>query len=384
MYWQQSIQKPMQQWYDCPQYRQLVQYGQSNCLSCGIQLNWPAPQKSQPSPQYQQQSSWSQQQEDTKGFDWRKSKAHLLLLSKFIHANCFEDFARHDYWKDCWNNILGESSKQAIKRFVDQGMLITATDLNDLLTYKYKVTELKDMLKQRSLPVSGRKDEKIQRLIQADPNGMKKAVADLSLLQCTQSGYKIAEQYLVAEQEHRNRVECEVMEYIIKRKFREASLTVAAFEQKQLFPRGIGIDWKQYNPDRHIEILKTIFESKPKIIAQLENEKTEALRLGAAMTALWGTNMAKKWLPANFETGMSFDNDTAARMFLFPALRRAALEDYRKSGLQYVQILTTPESCNSCKKLEGKRYILSNVPELPNPNCTDEMGCRCVYAPCVD
>ena len=100
--------------------------------------------------------------------------------------------------------------------------------------------------------------------------------------------------------------------------------------------------------------------------------------------ALWGTNMAKKWLPANFETGMSFDNDTAARMFLFPALRRAALEDYRKSGLQYVQILTTPESCNSCKKLEGKRYILSNVPELPNPNCTDEMGCRCVYAPCVD
>jgi hypothetical protein len=123
------------------------------------------------------------------GFDWGKSKAHLLLLSKFIHANRFEDFARHDFWKVMWDSLLGEPSSKAIKRFVEEGMLMTTTDLNDLLSYKYKVTELKDMLKQRSLPVSGLKDELIQRLAQADTNGMRKAVAELSLLKCTQRGH---------------------------------------------------------------------------------------------------------------------------------------------------------------------------------------------------
>ncbi|MGD0355202.1 MAG: hypothetical protein ABSB31_07160 [Dehalococcoidia bacterium] len=34
----------MQQWYNCQQCGQLVQYGQSNCLSCGTQLTWPAQQ----------------------------------------------------------------------------------------------------------------------------------------------------------------------------------------------------------------------------------------------------------------------------------------------------------------------------------------------------
>jgi hypothetical protein len=344
-------------------------------------LNWQSQQS-----YYQQQSGgWSQQQGDNTGFDWKKSKAHLLLLSKFIDANCFEDFAKNDYWKNCWNNILREPSKQAIKRFADEGMLMTTTDLNDLLSYKYKVTELKDILKQRNLPVSGRKDEKIQRLAQADANGMRKAVAELALLKCTQRGQEIAQQYLVVEKEKRSNVEKQVIEYLTKRRFKEASLTVAAYENEQVFSRGISVDWEHYNPNHDIEVLNTVFNSKPSIVAQLRDDKLEALRIGAAMMELWGTNTARKWLPDNFETGLSLDNDTVARMFLFHASNRAQLEGYSQDGVSpYVEILATPESCDSCRKLEGKRYKLSNTPELPNPNCTHRMGCRCVYLPCVD
>ena len=35
------------------------------------------------------------------GHDWRKSEAHLLFLSKFLHAKTAEEFAKADYWKDC-------------------------------------------------------------------------------------------------------------------------------------------------------------------------------------------------------------------------------------------------------------------------------------------
>jgi hypothetical protein len=314
------------------------------------------------------------------GFDWRKSEAHLLLLSKFIHANCFEGLARHDYWKNMWNNVLGESPKQAINRFVDEGMLM-AVDLNDLLSYKYKVNELKDLLKQRGLPVSGRKDEMIERLVQADPNGVKETVAELSLLKCTQRGHEIAEQYLVAEKEKRAKVEHQVMEYVARQEFREASLAVAAYETEQVFPRGMGMDWKHHNPNRDIEILKTIFGSKPRIVAQLADEKLGLLRIGAAMMTLWGDNMAKKWLPDDFEAGLPFDTDTIARMFLFYALGRADLEQYRKSGLEYVEVLPALDSCESCKKLAHRHYRLDEAPELPNPNCTHKMGCRCTYLP---
>lgn len=313
------------------------------------------------------------------GFNWKKSKAHLLLLSKFIHAHNPEDFTKSDDWK----NVLDELPKQAIKRFFDEGMLIAA-DLNALLSYKYKSAELKDMLKQRSLPVSGRKDEMVQRLVQADPNSMKKATAGLTILECTQRGYEIAEQYLAAEREKRARVEQQVMEYLKKRKFKEASLEVAAYESEQVFSRGIGIDWKHYNPSRDIEMLNTIFSSKPKILAKLDNEKLEALRLGAAMMGLWGKNMAKEWLPANYETGLAFDNDTAARMFFFYASYRATLEQYRKSGVvKYVEILAAQDSCEAWKKLTKKRYKLNEVPELPYEHCTHEMGCRCTEVPIV-
>jgi hypothetical protein len=104
------------------------------------------------------------------GINWRKSNAHLLLLSKFLHPNSIEEFAKADYW----NNALGENATQAIKHFIDEGILLKA-DLEGLLDYKFKITELKNMLKERGLKVSGRKDELITRLIQVDPENMKKA-----------------------------------------------------------------------------------------------------------------------------------------------------------------------------------------------------------------
>ena len=362
--------------YNCQYCRNPVTYGAPTCGYCNRTLNWQSQQ-----PYYQQQSgSWGHQPGDSTGFDWKKSKAHLLLLSKFIHGQRPENFAD----SDSWGNVLGEPSKQAIQRFLKEGMLINA-DLSDRLSYKYKVSELKDMLKQRGLSASGRKDEMIQRLAQADTNGMREAIAELTLLKCTQRGQEIAEQYLIAEKEKRSNVEKQVMEYLTKRRFKEASLTVAAYENEQVFSRGMGVDWKHYNPNHDMERLDIIFRSKPGIVAQLRDEKLEALRIGAAMMELWGTNTAMKWLPDNFETGLSIDNDSAARMFLFQAGHQAQLESYRKDGVSpYVEILATSESCDSCKKLEGKRYKLSNAPELPNPNCTHKMGCRCIYLPCVD
>ena len=211
------------------------------------------------------------------GFDWRKSDAHLLLLSKFLHPKTVDDFAKSDSRieafgdlakLDTWKSVLGESPSSAIKRFVDEGMLGQA-DIGAQLDYKFKATELKAMLKQRGLPVSGRKEDLINRLLQADVENMKRAVAGLKVFLCSERGREMAEQFLLAEKAKRANLEEQALGYLKQRKFKEASQTVAAYEAKQVFPRGMGVDWKNHNPSRDIEMLRFIFDGRPKILFAL-------------------------------------------------------------------------------------------------------------------
>ena len=102
------------------------------------------------------------------------------------------------------------------------------------------------------------------------------------------------------------------------------------------------------------------------------------------MMELLGTNTATKWLPSNFETSLSIDSDSAARMLLFNAMNIAHLKQYKESGPKYVEVLGAPNSCPFCKNIAGKRYAINQAPTLPNPRCTHELGCRCVYLPCID
>jgi hypothetical protein len=308
------------------------------------------------------------------GTDWRKSPAHLLLLSKFLNPRTAEDFAKSDNWKE----VLKESPQQTIKRFIGDGML-TQSDLSGHVAYKFKVTELKNMLKQCGLPVSGRKEDLIACLVQADADGMKKATAGLNVIHCTEQGRVVAEQYLNREKEKRARVEQQVMEAIQKRKCKVASQLVAAFEAEQVFQRGIGIDWKNYNPSRDMAILSNIFDRIPNKLTNLNAELLDHLRVAAGMMHLWGTNRGKEWLSASETTGLEIDTDSAIRMLLSFAMYRHEIADYKRIGVKTVRILTCNDShvCDECRKLASKNHKLNEVPEWPYEKCTSELGCRC-------
>jgi hypothetical protein len=314
-----------------------------------------------------------------RGFNWRNSEVHLLLLSKFLNSQEIDYFTKLGNWEQALNEV----PQKAIERFVDEGMLEIA-DLETIVSYKYKVSELKSLLKQRGLAASGTKDELVKRILQADEAGMSKLTVGIKLLTCTQTGREIAQQYLDSEKEKHLKVEKQVIGYIVKRMFKEASLAVAEYEAGQVFVRGMGVNWKHYNPNRDIQILQNIYKNKPQILNKLDDSKLDSLRLGAAMMLLWGTNKATKWIPADFETGLSMDTDVAARMFLFNAQSIVTLKEFKEMGIEYVEVLGVLDSCESCKEIIGKIYRISEVPTLPNPNCTHEMGCRCVYLASVN
>ena len=305
------------------------------------------------------------------GFDWRKSKAHWHLLAQFLREHTLDDFARGDRWR----LVLKESPSKAVKRFVKEG-LVARADLASQLAYRLKATEIKDMLRERGLKVSGRKEDLIARLIEADPAGAKQAAGRLEVFVATEAGRALAEQYVAQERQKREAAELAVMKALEAEDYEEACRVVSAFEEQQVFPRAI--------PDDQVWVLRSIFSCRPKILAGLRKEAWTPLRMAAAQSALWGTQTSR-WAPKNIETGIHLDPATAARMILFWVYNQRQLEILRgfPDPVTAVQIVSIQDgnTCLACRELHGREYRLARVPELPYPNCTSRMGCRCMIAP---
>jgi len=146
---------------------------------------------------------------------------------------------------------------------------------------------------------------------------------------------------------------------------------VGLFEGEQAFPRESEIN-------NEVTLLEIMFRSKPKILAPLTDEQLEQLRIAAGMICVWVRKAgAKNWLPPNFKTGLTMDNDAAARMILFHALHQIRMAEYRKTRVKTVEILLADDSCDECRKLGQRKYQLNQVPELPYEKCISKKGCRC-------
>lgn len=103
--------------------------------------------------------------------EWQTSKAHLLLLSRFLYGQNTNDAIRLD-----WEDVLGEPTQKALDRFISEGWLVPAP-LSAKIAVTFKATEIKALLKEHKLPVSGRKDQGIERLVKAVPEEMSLKVA---------------------------------------------------------------------------------------------------------------------------------------------------------------------------------------------------------------
>ena len=274
--------------------------------------------------------------------------------------------------------MLRENPLKAIARFLNEGVLELA-DLPELVDYSYKVSDLKNMLQKRELKISGRKVELIQRIIANDPEEMARLTKDLKLYRCTPEGIELAECYLENEKSKRVDAERESLYFLEKRDFTKAVRVMIGYEASQVFPRGIGIDWHNYDSESDLILLKTIFETTPSILKNVRQSQLHHLRLAAGMMQLWGTNRVQKWLPDNFELNIHISSYAACRMLVFHASYLRNLEEYKKLGIKVVEILGVgnESSCFECRKISGGKYKLNELPELPYAQCTCKMGCRC-------
>mgnify|MGYP001463900983 CR=1 FL=1 len=315
--------------------------------------------------------------------NWQSSPAYLLLLSKFRNGDSPNRYRDADYWEA----VLKEKPIKVIKQFIKEEMLEPA-ELPELLNYKFKVPDLKTMLKEKGLKVSGCKKELVQRLINNDAKAMFEATKGIDLYRCTLNGKQLAEHYLESEKIKRDIAEQKVFSLIIAGEYLKAARVVVQYEAAQVFPRGIGIDWKNQDVTScivasYIEELRAIFSTTPTILKDIEKNQLKQIRPAAGMMLLWGTGTAKHWLPEGFETGIHLDGDAACRMLEFHATHLRNIKEYKQAGLKTVEVSGAGDgaTCPECKKISGKKYRIENVPELPYAKCTCDIGCRCMVMP---
>jgi len=313
--------------------------------------------------------------------DWKSSKAHLLMLSKFIQPQAPERFQNDPNWKE----VLGESPRDALRMMRSDGML-RPCEIQELLEAKFKVSEMKQMLKAAGLKVSGRKAEQAERLIENDLAGARQAVGDFFALRCTNEGEDLSVSFLAEQEKERESAEAAAFAKLKEHKFKEAASIVTNFEKDQVFSRGIGIDWSDAYPARQAHQLEMIFKNIPKILSGIDEHTFHDLRIAAGMMELWGTNSAKAWFPKGIETESHLESDAAARMLLFHARHMDDLQGYKKEGFKKIQVMGVDDNnqCEACQALDGKSFPIKKVPELPLANCTCEIGCRCLYSVDLD
>lgn len=305
--------------------------------------------------------------------------AQLKFLSGFLKGGQFKADGR-SYWSD----VLGESPAKTVQCLIDAELLAPAP-LVAKLESTFKVTEIKALLRERGLPVSGKKADAIARLVELDTSGMEAKVAKVSAYICTESGRELADAYLKREDEHRRRAREQTFELVCAGSLRQAWSAVAEYERTQVFVRGLGVNWSQRPSEEDLSRLKAILEARPTILKNVAESDWLSFQRAAAMMELFGERSGRAWLPEGFIGASNLDIETAIRMVLFAGDHHAKIQQFRRTGCSRVEVSGSGDaSCPVCKKMGGNKHQISQVPELPHPDCTHEMGCRCLILPVFD
>lgn len=298
------------------------------------------------------------------------SEPHLLLLSRYCHAQNWRTGSGNG-----WDKVLGEPREAAIQRFLSEGLLMPSTPRSKLETFPAK--ELKVLLKERQLPASGNKEALIDRLVQANDSTLAAKLEQLDIVECSPRARDLVNEYTSQKRVENQAAVTECLACLRIEDFAGACREVAQYEARQVFPRGVGVDWSKPS-EVQARRLKILFDAQPKILTDLPAKDWKPLRIAAGMMFLWGLNAASDWLPDDFVGVTRFDNDTAARMLVFHASFVDNMTAYREMGVRTATISACEDSCEACHALNGKLLLLDEVPELPFYACTHVMGCRCL------
>lgn len=308
-----------------------------------------------------------------KNTKWKTSEAHLLFLTKFLKGvDTSAATSALSYWQD----VLQEPTQAAITRWIKQGAIVKASE-SITLERVYGVKELKTLCAEHTLPVSGTKPVLIKRLLEANLPDIREIIEKSQVYTCSAESKKIASDYLASAEQNRENAEQQAFQSLQKGDLKAAALTMVNYERKQVFPRGLNVNWDTRDIMNDVEELVIIMRDTPGILKNVDKGVVEALRIPTAMSRLFATKSALKWLPSDLVTGIHLRSDEACRMLQFYASHIVKTAGQNNAGLKHFELLCgAKEPCEACQRVNGKTFTFQSMPEVPLVNCKCEQGCR--------
>jgi hypothetical protein len=290
-----------------------------------------------------------------------RTLAHSQLLSRFLRPANPDSVTGLTYLE----SALGESCQSAIRGFILDGLLepyvLSKEEHAQLL---FKLTELKDLARERGLKLSGSKEELARRLLTADLSGISAIIAarEHRLVQCSAFGVAFADRY----SQRRQAIEGSVETALREGKPEEAIRSLESFEAELGFAR------PDSERERRLREVRPIMSGHPRALHPHPELQSRDVRASAAMVML-GIKRSRDFPP---------DIEERINVLVSYGQNHRNLQSWRQSRcVRGVGILGSADGpCEECTKLHNRVWSLDDVPELPNPGCTTPGGCRCVYS----
>ena len=299
--------------------------------------------------------------------------AHSLFLIRFFNSPGLEP-TLWDRNEQYWQAALGETYRETLSRLRGDGYLVPASLLPETALAAVQgvwgTTELKAMSRARGLKVTRRKEELAAELLARDFPGVKVEYESLGLLALSEKGRELAEEYHTTRSDRRRTA----LELLVKGQYGAAVKIAEDFENSVGFPRGE----LQINADA--DDMVRIMTATPSALTGCSGADLQSLREYIALCSLGlPLEKTKQELQASIP-GIRFDFEVASRMLLFNASHKRRISQSKSAQIQQVEILFIGDnqSCEACRKHEGEKFALDEVPDLPRHECTSVYGCRCM------
>ena len=314
--------------------------------------------------------------------DWASRPTYLAVLQRFLSLRD----ARTGV-PEYWEPMFGTHPRHVVEALLQLHLLEPAS-LAETVESCHTGADLKKLLAARGLKVSGRKAEQAQRLIEADPEGMRSFAAEHQVVRCSPGREsRPSSRRLDCQAQALETATDELIAALRNRQFKTAIQIADAWRNQRFEPsvhpaqEAMTIPSQLRTLEERTREVAAMFTLRPKILRGLSPDEWEGLHLNYAVWQLLGQSADEKCMPGFMGLG-EMDAATVMRMMGFYASHQRELEQWKPLGVKTARIACCHSgSCDACEALDEKRYALSKLPELPYEHCTCALGCRCLYFP---
>ncbi len=319
---------------------------------------------------------------DLSNFKERHLTSTELYFLKYLDGVNVNDPNIAGYWTHEYNINYAD----VLKQYLGQGLLVVS-DEKDL--HNFKVAELKQILSEKGLPKTGRKEELINRIHDNfTPDELTKYIkSNEQYYKLTAKGKEMVKNLRPSATKNIE-LEDKCYSLILDGKFNEAYMEIAKYESQKPIQRGLGIDWRKaainglhkLNAINYIDHLN-LTQDLPVSLLKHQKQINAAVILGDMLGVSYD-KICKMFLRI---TNIDVDKEV-----LFMCIHtnynylssKKDLLSYLEVGVEKYQILTADDShtCPKCARMHDKIFKVREAEYgISFPPFCDK--CRCTTVP---